>query len=950
MVWRAAGTRIVTLDLRGVVFDLDGVITDTAEHHFRAWSRVCAEVGLHFDRVANEGLRGVGRRESLELILDGRPMAAELVEGVLRRKNEYYVAGLAELTSADLLPGVAALIAELRTAGIKVGLNSASRNTSQVLDRLGITAQFDAVVDGNAGVRGKPSPDGFLLAAQLLDVPAGCCLVVEDAAVGIDAGLRAGMWTLGVGPAARVGQAHARVDDLTNVDLAALNALLDSASWTVAEPVPSPRPRHAETVFTIGNGNFCVRGSYEEGHPGQASASFMHRVWDDMPVQLTELVNLPRWYGVDLWVAGERLRLDRGEVLGYRRWLDLRTGVLARTCTWRAAPGAPVVEIAFERFVSLDAPHRAAIRVRVSSDEQVRVRARVALDARVENTGLVHLDVIEQSSTPECVQLLVRTRGTGLEVGVAAALRTRGEVLSAGDCDSDGMPSAETTFALGPGRPASLTSFVAIVPALDADDPLSEATAEAARACAAGWDALRARNDAAWGRFWDAADIEVGGDPEAQIAIRYNLFQLAIAAPRFTDKTSIGAKTLSGFGYRHHVFWDTEIFMLPVFTYTQPEIARNMLMYRWHTLAGARAKAIANGFAGAQFPWESAETGVDVTPTWVPDGADRRRLIRIWTGDIEIHITADIAFTVMQYWRATGDDEFMATAGAELILDGARFWARVAALEGDDHYHLRDVIGPDEYHDRVDDNAYTNAFARWQLRTAADVWAWLGAHDSGAAARLGARLQITDAELARWADVAERIFVADGPGRLIEQFEGYFDLEDVAPSWLRDPARVRSAQELLGVDGCARTQCIKQPDVMMLAYLLPELFDAQALGANYAYYDPRTDHEFGSSLGPAISAVLACRAGEADRGYAHFMRAARADLTDVRGNAADGIHGASAGGLWQAVVFGFGGLRLTEEGFETYPMLPAAWQRLVFNITLRGVQQRVEVSRSRLIR
>lgn len=945
---RAAGIRIVTSDLRGVIFDLDGVITDTAEHHFQAWARVCAEEGIHFDRRANEALRGVGRRESLESILNGRPIAPELVEEVLARKNDYYMSGLAELTPADVLPGVADLITELRTAGIKVGLVSASRNTSQVLDRLGNAAQFDAVVDGNVGVRGKPAPDGFRLAARLLDVPAGCCLVVEDAAVGIAAGLSAGMWTLGVGPAARVGHAHARVDDLTNVDLAALRALLESASWTVAEPVPSPRPRHAETVFTIGNGSFCVRGSYEEGHPGQAPASFMHRVWDDMPVQLTELVNLPRWYGVDLWVAGERLRLDRGELLGYRRWLDLRTGVLARRFTWRSGPGAPAVEIAFERFVGLDAPHGAAVRVRISADEKVRVRAKVALDARVENTGLVHLDVIDQSSAPERVRLLVRTRSTRIDVGVAAALKTHGEVLSVGEGDSDGVPSAEATFAVGPGRPASLTSFVAIVPALDADDPLSEATAEAAQACAAGWDALRVRNDAAWGRFWDAADIEVGGDPEAQIAIRYNLFQLAIAAPRFTDKTSIGAKTLSGFGYRQHVFWDTEIFMLPVFTFTQPQIARNMLMYRWHTLAGARAKAIANGFAGAQFPWESAETGDDVTPTWVPDGGDRRRLIRIWTGDIEIHITADIAFTVMQYWRATGDDEFMTIAGAELVLDGARFWARVAALEEDHHYHLRDVIGPDEYHDHVDDNAYTNAFARWHLRTATDVWFWLCGHDPDGAVRLGAELEISEAELGRWADVAERMFVADGPGGLIEQFEGYFDRIDVAPSWLRDPARVRSAQELLGVSGCARTQCIKQPDVMMLAYLLPELFDAEALSANYAYYDPRTDHEFGSSLGPAISAVLACRAGDPDRGYAHFMRAARADLADVRGNAADGIHGASAGGLWQAVVFGFAGLALTDEGFETRPMLPAAWQRLVFNITVRGVHHRVEVARSGL--
>ena len=170
----------------------------------------------------------------------------------------------------------------------------------------------------------------------------------------------------------------------------------------------------------------------------------------------------------------------------------------------------------------------------------------------------------------------------------------------------------------------------------------------------------------------------IEGDNEAQLALRFNIFQLLIAAPRYTDRASIGAKTLSGFGYRHHAFWDTEIFMLPLFSCTQPELARNMLMYRWHNLPGARAKAVGNGYEGAQFPWESAGDGREVTPTWVPHFADPTQLIRIWTGDIEIHITADVAYGVMQYWHVTGDDAFMRDYGAEIVLDGAKFWASAA--------------------------------------------------------------------------------------------------------------------------------------------------------------------------------------------------------------------------------------------------------------------------------
>ena len=205
----------------------------------------------------------------------------------------------------------------------------------------------------------------------------------------------------------------------------------------------------------------------------------------------------------------------------------------------------------------------------------------------------------------------------------------------------------------------------------------------------------------------------IEGDIEAQLAMRFNIFHLVIAAPRWTDRASIGAKTLSGFGYRHHVFWDTEIFMLPLFAHAQPGLAANMLQYRFHNLPGARRKAAGNGYAGAQFPWESAADGVEVTPTWVPHFADPTRLIRIWTGDIEIHITADVAYAVMQFWQITGDDSWMRDYGAEMVLDGASFFASAAQLEEDGKYHYRNVIGPDEYHDRIDDNAFTNAMARW---------------------------------------------------------------------------------------------------------------------------------------------------------------------------------------------------------------------------------------------
>lgn len=726
------------------------------------------------------------------------------------------------------------------------------------------------------------------------------------------------------------------------------DALGGAAGWLIVEDAPPTNAAHAETVFTLGNGNLGVRGTFEEGAAGESRATFAHRVWDDMPVNITELVNLPAWLGFDLWIDGQRVRLADGEVSDYRRTLDLRDGLLVRSFVWRAEEDAPGVAFTFQRFIDLTRPHGAYVRmIAEARDASVTLRVRTGLDVRVENTGLIHLDALAQASDVAGGELLVRTRSTKRQVAVAYRVDVTGtdvDELRAWASDADGAPATEFEVRLDPAVPATVAKYVAIVPDLDTDDPVAAARDEASEAAERGWTALLAGHDAAWADVWAGCDIEIDGDDEAQLAVRYNMFQLQIAVPRFTDRASIGAKTLSGFGYRHHAFWDTETFMLPMFTYTAPELAKNMLLYRWHGLAGARAKAIGNGYTGAQFPWESAEDGSEVTPTWVTHYADPTKLVRIWTGDIEIHITSDIALAVMDYWRVTGDDAFMRDFGAEMVLDGARFFASAVRLEDDGRYHLRDVIGPDEYHEHVDDNTYTNVLAAWQLRIADQVWSWLKASHPDTAASLGTALALDDVEVARWAGLADGLDVRPDPETgLVPQFEGYFELEDADLALLRDPSRTTSIQQIYGIEETQLTQVLKQPDVLMLAYLLPEVFTPEQHRANYAYYDPRTDHEHGSSLGPSISAVMACRAGEPEIGYQHFLRAARADLLDVRHNAGDGIHGASAGGLWQAIVFGFAGLRVSADGYTTAPMLPATWRRLAFTVSLRGKPTRVVI-------
>ena len=456
------------------------------------------------------------------------------------------------------------------------------------------------------------------------------------------------------------------------------------------------------------------------------------------------------------------------------------------------------------------------------------------------------------------------------------------------------------------------------------------------------YDRLLRASTQAWAPYWADSDVEIVGDDEAQVATRFMLFQLLIAAPCDDEYVSIGAKTLSGFGYRGHVFWDTELFILPFFTLTQPQIARNLLLYRYHTLGCARRKAQERGHKGAQYPWESAMTGDEVTPRWVPaptGHTDGQQQVRIWTGDRQIHISSDVAYAVWQYWRATGDEVFMIRYGAEMLLDTAVFWGCRAEWDSNaEHYAFTEVIGPDEYHEHVDNNFFTNYLVKWHLQRALDIMEWLCHHEPTKAAELTERLALSAEVLDHWRHIIARLYIGHGPdGKVFEQFEGYFTRRDVDLAALEP--RDHSVQTILGIKATNDTQVLKQPDVLMLLYLLPDEFDEATLRAKWDYYTPRTDLTHGSSLAPGIQAVLASRLNDAELAYHFYRQAALLDLNDLRLNTEHVIHGAAAGAAWLATVFGFGGLRLTDHGITATPRLPAHWRRLRFKLFDRGEQR-----------
>ncbi|MDY6875765.1 MAG: glycoside hydrolase family 65 protein [Chloroflexota bacterium] len=708
-------------------------------------------------------------------------------------------------------------------------------------------------------------------------------------------------------------------------------------NWHITETEFNPQTlHHKETVFTIGNGYLGTRGAFEEGYPDAWPATLVHGIFDDAPQVYTELANVPNWLPFVLLVNGERFGMNRGTVLSYRRDLNLQTGVLTRTVRWRS-PAGHTVDLTIERFASLADCHLLGIRYRVTAlDFEGQLEFRVSLDGHVDNAGLVHWQLVDQGTIgQQGVYLQVRTRNSGIKLCAACHLAVSGGkdiAYTYRDCEC--APGVVAHLTLRPGEQVVADKLVALVTSREEDEVHGGALSTLEKGIARGYDDLRVTSDAAWEPEWEACNVTIEGDDDADLALRYSLFQLLIAAPRHDKRVSIPAKTLSGFGYRGHVFWDTDIFIVPFFTYTRPEIARNLLLYRYHTLPGARRKAAENGYEGAMFAWESAGTGDETTPRWVPD--PNGELIRIWCGDIEHHISADVAYAVHQYWRVTGDDDFLRDYGAELVLDTARFWgSRVEWDNTRGRYEINDVIGPDEYHEHVNNNVFTNRLARWNLETALDVLAWLRREFPEKAARLAARLDLTQERLAHWADVIGCLYILYDPETdLMEQFEGFFDLTDID---LDDyEPRHHSMQTQLGFEGLQNYQVLKQPDALMLLHLLKDRYDQSTLRVNWEYYTPRTDLTYGSSLGPPIHALLAARLGEPEVAYKRFMHAAWTDLKDVRGNGADGIHAATAGGLWQAVVFGFAGLRLSGEGYSVTPQLPAHWKNLSFSFLHRG--------------
>lgn len=947
---KGRGTYGITA-IRGAIFDLDGVLVDTARYHYLAWKRLAGELHIDFTREDNERLKGVSRARSLEILLElgGKTLAEDEKAKAADKKNGWYLEYIQGITPNELLPEVVPLLTYLRQHGVKLSLGSASKNAAAILDKLAISPLFDAVVHGGHVAKAKPDPEIFLAAAKALGIPPAQCVVFEDASAGVEAGKNAGMTVIGVGDPAVLTQADMVIKSFAEL----------SFPLVIEEPSPPDfiltatggSKDDAElngSKFLLGNGYVGYRGTLEEYRKESQVAVTVAGLYDKVGDAWREPVNAPNGFYTVVSAGDEVLNALEHAPARHQQTLDLRRAVHGRESVFKTR--ANEIRVRSERFLSLDDVHLMAMKYQFKAARAEKLVIRTGIDGDVWDINGPHLADFHASEDHDRIVVNARTNeGDRLTVVEAMAIDF-GDFGTQCVVTEGKTVMREITIDAEPGREYTFFKFVSLFTSNDGvQDPEAAAIENSAAASRRGYRALYLRHAQAWEARWSRSDVVVGGDPEAQFALRYSIYQLYLVAPVHTDKLSIPARGLSGQTYKGAIFWDTEMFMLPFFLYTNPALAKNLVKYRCHTLDGARRKAAEYGYRGAFYAWESQETGDDACTHFNVTDVFTGRPIRTYFRDKQIHISADVVYGIWQYYLITGDDSVLFEGGAEVILECARFFYSYAYFKKDkNRFEVLDVTGPDEYHERVHNNAFTNAAVKYSLDTAVRVLELLNRKDDHYYNALIDRIGIRD-ELAPIREMSEALYVPapDPDSLVIEQFDGYERLEELTLKELK--LRIKNPNEYLG-GGCGlatTTKVIKQADVALMLHVFKNDHSHEVKRANWEYYEPRTEH--GSSLSACIYALVAADIGKSDWAYAYFMKTATVDLSGdykrfVGTLYIGGTHPAANGGAWMSAVLGFGGLSSDGDVLKIKPSLPPRWSSIAYRVSFRGQDYQVEAT------
>jgi alpha,alpha-trehalose phosphorylase len=704
-----------------------------------------------------------------------------------------------------------------------------------------------------------------------------------------------------------------------------------------------------ETLFTLGNGYIGMRGTHEEGSPaGALEGTYLNGFYETEPIRYPEtafglahtnefMLRVPNAKCVTVILDGERFSFDSGRVLAYRRVLDLRTGVLERSVEWQS-PSGKRFRIESQRLVAFAHRQLAAIEYCVTPlDAAGTIEFVTGIDDNVSNMQSGDDPRVGSAVSGPSLLLEKREHGAARSLvvqrtrhsGFLLATATHVELAGAHGIASVTDNGQSLRLRVECGHAATLTKYITYVTSRDFSEKKVEAQAhrELDAARVSGFAALVAQQRAFLADYWQHADVEIDGDDALQQGVRFNQYHLLQSVGR-DGKTNIAAKGVTGEGYEGHYFWDTEIYVFPYFLFNRPDIARALLGYRYAGLAKARERAREMAHPrGALYPWRTI-AGNECS-AYFP------------AGTAQFHINADVAYSIRLYWQATGDLDFIAAMGAEIVLETARIWLGIGNYDREGRFCLHCVTGPDEYTALVDNNYYTNAMARMHLRFAVKLARLLAAERPQEWARLAAALSLDEGELARMHAAAEAMKLTYDPALGIHPQDDSFLSKR---PWDISTTPADKFPLLLHFHPLViyRHQVCKQADVVLALLLLSDEFSRGEKRRDFDFYERVTTHD--SSLSSCIFSIIAAEVGHEAKAYDYFMETARLDLDDRHGNTGHGIHTAAMAGTWLGVAYGFGGLRLVDGVAHFEPRLPSRWNSYRFQVQLHGCWLQVRVS------
>ena len=714
-----------------------------------------------------------------------------------------------------------------------------------------------------------------------------------------------------------------------------------------------------EAIFALGNGYIGLRSANEERYLNEKRDLFISGTFNKANKnEVTELPNVADVTEIEILINGKHLMLNASNNKEYVKYLNLKTGELNRTFVYLDEEGNEY-SLKFNRFVAQDRLHVIVNRVEITPlSKTANIRFISGINGQVTNTGSQHFNEGEkrvyeykyiqmlQETSESCITFIqnsahnIYINGDKIEEKPELSIDRRKVTIS-------------NNYDLTQGQTLVIEKFSNIYTTRDITsenltiEQIRDASLDEIKEISnMSYEILFNSNKEVWSNYWNDQNIVIEGNDYDQLAIRFAQYHLKVMTPSHDNRCGIAAKGLSGEGYKGHSFWDTEIFILPFYTYSKPEIARKLLEYRYLSIGGARKKAKDNGYEGAMYPWESAwlEDG-EVTPVWGAVDIVTGKSTKIWSGFIEQHITSDITFAIWQYYMVTNDEDFMEKYGYEIMFDTAIFWA--SRLERDEikqRYHINEVIGPDEYKEHVDNDAFTNWLAYWTIETAINYYNKLKESDSEVIRKLESKLSLQNA-MENWTTKLPKIYLPEPRDldNVIPQNDTFLSLEDIDLTKYKNQEHIGSMFKDYNLDQVNKIQVVKQADVVMLLYLLEHKFSKEVKKANYDYYEKRTLHD--SSLSLSTHSILASDIDEKDLAYKLFQEATKIDLGENMKTSDHGIHAASLGGLWQIVVNGFGGVRMVGGNLRINPKLPENWSRLSFSFMWKGNKLDIELTK-----